>query len=151
SNFAGGVLILVFKPFEVNDYISSANGSSGTVNRVDLLYTTMIDDDGITVFSPNGPLANSVIKNYTKITKRRITHTFLVSYDTDMKLARTAIMELLNKEEAILQSPEPTLEIGELMDGGMKLLIRAWTQKPDYWSTFQSTAEEIKTVLNDSK
>jgi len=151
SNFAGGVLILVFKPFEVNDYISSASGSAGTVNRIDLLYTTLTDDDGIILFSPNGPLANSVIKNFTKITKRRITHTFLASYDTDMGIARKAILEMLNKETAILSTPAPVVEIGELMDGGMKLVVRAWTEKADYWPTYQATAEEIKNILNESK
>ncbi|MBE8714442.1 mechanosensitive ion channel family protein [Sphingobacterium hungaricum] len=151
SNFAGGVLILVFKPFEVGDYISAANGSSGTVGKIDLLYTTMTDDDGVTVFSPNGPLANSVIKNYTKITKRRFTHSFTASYDTDMKTARAAILDLLKNEGAVLETPAPTMEIGELTDGGLKLQIRGWTERPDYWATYYATAEKIKTILNESK
>lgn len=79
SNFAGGVLILLFRPFDVGDYISSDNGASGSVERIDLLYSTLIDDDGIRVFSPNGPLANSVIKNYSKIASRRMQFSFLIS------------------------------------------------------------------------
>lgn len=114
SNFAGGVLILVFRPFDVGDYISSANGSSGSVERIDLLYTTIIDDDGIRVFSPNGTLANSVIKNYTKITARRMQFTFVVSYDTNIKVAREAILSVLNTDERILDAPKKEVIVGDL-------------------------------------
>ncbi|MGO1817893.1 MAG: mechanosensitive ion channel family protein, partial [Sphingobacterium sp.] len=98
SNFAGGVLILLFRPFDVGDYISSDNGASGTVDRIDLLYSTIIDDEGIRVFSPNGTLANSVIKNYSKITSRRMQFSFLISYGTDIKQTRESVLQLLGGE-----------------------------------------------------
>src|SRR5690606_30824552 len=74
SNFAGGVLILFFKPFRIGDYVETATGASGVVEKIDILYTTMRTEDGIAVFAPNGPLANTVITKYSSITRRRITY-----------------------------------------------------------------------------
>ncbi|WP_313262244.1 mechanosensitive ion channel family protein [Sphingobacterium sp.] len=147
SNFAGGVLILVFRPFDVGDYISSANGSSGSVERIDLLYTT-IDDDGIRVFSPNGTLANSVIKNYTKITARRMQFTFVVSYDTNIKVAREAILSVLNTDERILDAPKKEVIVGDLKESGISLVVRAWANREVFWATKNQVSEEIKNVLD---
>lgn len=148
SNFAGGVLILVFRPFDVGDYISSANGSSGSVERIDLLYTTIIDDDGIRVFSPNGTLANSVIKNYTKITARRMQFTFIVSYDTNIKVAREAILSVLNTDERILDAPKKEVIVGDLKESGISLVVRAWANREVFWATKNQISEEIKNVLD---
>ncbi|MGX1641729.1 mechanosensitive ion channel family protein [Sphingobacterium sp. NPDC055431] len=148
SNFAGGVLILVFRPFDVGDYISSANGSSGSVERIDLLYTTIIDDDGIRVFSPNGTLANSVIKNYTKITARRMQFTFVVSYDTNIKVAREAILSVLNTDERILDAPKKEVIVGDLKESGISLVVRAWANREVFWATKNQVSEEIKNVLD---
>ncbi len=148
SNFAGGVLILVFRPFDVGDYISSANGSSGSVERIDLLYTTIIDDDGIRVFSPNGTLANSVIKNYTKITARRMQFTFIVSYDTNIKVAREAILSVLNNDERILDAPKKEVIVGDLKESGISLVVRAWANREVFWATKNQISEEIKNVLD---
>ncbi|HAE67759.1 MAG TPA: mechanosensitive ion channel protein MscS [Sphingobacterium sp.] len=148
SNFAGGVLILVFRPFDVGDYISSANGSSGSVERIDLLYTTIIDDDGIRVFSPNGTLANSVIKNYTKITAQRMQFTFVVSYDTNIKVAREAILSVLNTDERILDAPKKEVIVGDLKESGISLVVRAWANREVFWATKNQVSEEIKNVLD---
>ena len=148
SNFAGGVLILVFRPFDVGDYISSANGSSGSVERIDLLYTTIIDDDGIRVFSPNGTLANSVIKNYTKITARRMQFTFVVSYDTNIKVAREAILSVLNTDERILDAPKKEVIVGDLKESGISLVVRGWANREVFWATKNQVSEEIKNVLD---
>ena len=144
SNFAGGVLILLFRPFEVDDYINSANGSSGTVEKIDLLYTTLIDDDGIRVFSPNGTLANSVIKNYTKIANRRIQFKLLLSYDTDIKIARETILNIVNTDERVVKSPKPTVQIGDLKDGGIELIIRLWTPRQSFWAVKTEIAEQLQ-------
>jgi len=147
SNFAGGVLILLFRPFEVGDYIASENGSSGSVVSIDLLYTTIIDDDGIRVFSPNGTLANSVIRNYTKITSRRMQFSMLISYDTNIKTARENILQILNADKRILQGPKPEVIVGDLKETGISLTIRAWANREVYWATKNELAEEIKTFL----
>lgn len=148
QNFAGGILILLFRPFEVGDYIHSANGSSGIVEGIDLLYTTMTDDDGIRIFSPNGTLANSVIKNYTKITSRRIQFSFLISYETDIKEARSIILEVCRTNNRILEEPAARVYVGDLNDNGVTLTVQAWTKKEYYGNTKNEIAEEIQTLID---
>jgi len=147
SNFAGGVLILMFRPFEVGDYISSANGTAGTVERIDILYSTLIGDDGVRIFSPNGPLANSVIKNYTKIVQRMFEYTITISYDKNVKDAKDIILRVLRSNENILMSPEPTVFVKELGDNSMVLTVRAWTKREHYWPARNSMQEKIMLEL----
>ncbi len=149
SNFAGGVLILIFRPFEVGDYIDSANGSSGTVNNIDLLYTTLTNDDGIQVFSPNGTLANSVIRNFTKITYRRMQFTMNVSYDTKVQGAREAILQVLKADDRIVASPAPTVIVGDLTDAYMQLVVRAWAKRENYWAARADVAENLRAVVEE--
>ncbi len=148
SNFAGGVLILLFRPFDVGDYISSAAGATGTVERIDLLYTTMIDDDGIRVFTPNGPLANSVIKNFTKIASRRMQFTLNVSYDTNIKVAREAVLSVLKADKRILDKPVPEVIVGDLKETGITLVVRAWANREVFWATKNEISEQVKNVLD---
>ncbi|WP_293932980.1 mechanosensitive ion channel family protein [Sphingobacterium sp. UBA6645] len=148
SNFAGGVLILLFRPFDVGDYISSAAGATGTVERIDLLYTTMIDDDGIRVFTPNGPLANSVIKNFTKIASRRMQFTLNVSYDTNIKVAREAVLSVLKADERILDKPLPEVVVGDLKETGITLVVRAWAKREVFWATKNEISEQVKNILD---
>jgi len=148
SNFAGGVLILLFRPFEVGDAINSANGSSGTVEKIDLLYTTLIDDDGIRIFSPNGTLANSVVKNFTKISNRRVAFTLLISYDANVKVARETILKIVQLDPRITKSPAPVVQIGDLKDGGIELLIRMWTPKENFWAVKTDLAEKLQEAFD---
>ncbi|MFE2860864.1 MULTISPECIES: mechanosensitive ion channel family protein [Sphingobacterium] len=147
SNFAGGVLILMFRPFEVGDSISSANGTAGTVERIDILYSTLIGDDGVRVFSPNGPLANSVIKNYTKIVQRMFEYTISISYDKNVKEAKDIILRVLRSNENVLTTPEPTVFIKELGDSAMVLTVRAWTKREHYVAARNSMQEKIMLEL----
>jgi len=151
SNFAGGVLILLFRPFDVGDYISSDNGSSGTVERIDLLYSTIIDDEGIRVFSPNGSLANSVIKNYSKILSRRMQFSFMITYETDIKHARNAVLQLLASDERIQTSPSPVVVVDQLNETGITLTVRAWAKREIYWDVRNEMAERITAILGDER
>lgn len=148
SNFAGGVLILLFRPFEVGDYIDSANGSSGTVDKIDLLYTTLIDDNGIRVYSPNGSLANSVIRNFTKISSRRIQFSILLSYDANVKTARETILKVLSEDSRVLPTPAPTVQVSDLKDGGIELMIRSWTPREVYWTVKVELAEKLQAAFD---
>lgn len=147
SNFAGGVLILMFRPFEVGDYISSANGTAGTVERIDILYSTLIGDDGVRIFSPNGPLANSVIKNYTKIVQRMFEYTVSISYDKNVKDAKDVILRVLRSNEHVLTTPEPNVFVKELGNSSIVLTVRAWTKRENYWPTRNSMQEQIMLEL----
>ncbi len=148
SNFAGGVLILMFRPFEVGDYISSANGSAGTVERIDLLYTTLVTAEGIKEFSPNGTLANSVIKNYSKILSRRFEYVVGISYDANMKEAKDIILQVLKDDKRVLETPAPEIFVSQLADSSVNLTIRGWAKKEDYWPTANANQEAIKNALD---
>lgn len=149
SNFAGGVLILMFRPFNVNDYIVSDNGSVGTVEAIDILYTTLVDDEGIKVFSPNGTLANSVIKNYSRILSRRFQFVVGISYDDNIKDAKEAIEALIKADGRILLTPTPEIFVSELADSSVNLTIRGWINKSDYWTTHNSLRERVKIALDE--
>lgn len=148
SNFAGGVLILLFRPFEVGDYISNNSGTEGTVQKIDLLYTSLTTAQGVSVFSPNGTLANSVISNFTKITSRRFEYIIGIAYKSDIKLAKETIMQVLKNNPLIEQEPAPDAFVDELGDSAIRLKIRAWAKKDEYWPARNSVQEEIKVALD---
>lgn len=150
SNFAGGVLILIFRPYEVGDYIENNSGTEGTVQKIDLLYTTLINAKGIMVFSPNGPLANSVIRNFTKISSRRIDYAIGISYNDNIKVAREVILKVISQEKRVLQTPAPEVFVDALADSSVNLIVRMWTERADYWSTYSSLQEKIKVALDEA-
>lgn len=150
SNFAGGVLVLLFKPFKVGDYISNPSGTEGTVERIDLLYTTLTGPTGLKIFSPNGPLANSVITNYSEITSRR--HDFVVGigYNENIKEAQTIILNVLAKHQAILKTPAPIVFVSSLGDSSVDLNVRSWIGKADYWNTVFEIQQIVKVALDEA-
>lgn len=150
SNFAGGVLVLLFKPFKVGDYISNPSGTEGTVERIDLLYTTLTGPTGLKIFSPNGPLANSVITNYSEITSRR--HDFVVGigYNENIKEAQTIILNALAKHKAVLQMPAPLVFVSLLGDSSVDLNVRTWIGKADYWNTVYEIQQVVKVALDEA-
>ncbi|HUH25391.1 MAG TPA: mechanosensitive ion channel family protein [Flavobacterium sp.] len=150
SNFAGGVLVLLFRPFEVGDYIENTSGTEGTVEKIDLLYTTLISAQGIKIFSPNGALANSVIRNFSKISSRRFEYIVGISYEDNIKTAREVVLNILNNDERVLKQPAPDVFVSELADSSVNLTIRAWADKTQYWSARNGLQEEIKVALDQA-
>lgn len=148
SNFAGGVLILLFRPFEVGDYIENPSGTEGTVEKIDLLYTTLTNAQGIKVFSPNGALANSVIKNYSKITNRRFDYIIGIGYEDNIQTARKVILEVLHNDSRVIHDPAPEVFVAELADSSVNLNVRAWATKADYWPVRNALQETIKVALD---
>ena len=148
SNFAGGVLILVFKPFKVGDYISNPSNTEGTVERIDLLYTTLSTATGLKVFSPNGQLANSVITNYTEITKRRYDFVVGISYDANIKVAQEIILAVLSTHAEVLNDPAPSVFVTNLADSSVNLNVRMWMARDNYWNTVYAIQQEVKVALD---
>ncbi|WP_257667504.1 mechanosensitive ion channel family protein [Parapedobacter tibetensis] len=148
ANFAGGVLILLFRPFRVGDFVDSAGGASGMVERIDILYTTMRTADGIAVFAPNGPLANSVITNYSNITNRRAEYKISISNGSDIKRARGVILQALAADKRLLVAPAPEVRVAELTESSVNLLIRCWVEKQLYWDVYFDNLEKIKIALD---
>ena len=148
SNFAGGVLILLFRPFEVGDYIENSSGTEGTVDKIDLLYTSLTNAQGVKVFSPNGTLANSVIRNFSKISKRRFEYLVGISYEDNIQTAQKVILEILSNDSRVVKDPAPDVFVSELADSSVNLTIRAWANKEDYWAARNSLQQEIKIALD---
>lgn len=148
SNFAGGVLILLFRPFEVNDYIENNLGTEGTVEKIDLLYTSVRNSSGILIFSPNGALANSVIRNFSKITNRRFEYIIGISYNDNIGTARNVIFNILANDVRVLKTPAPDVFVNELAESTVNLIVRGWASKDNYWETRNSLQEDIKNALD---
>ena len=149
SNFAGGVLILLFKPFKVGDVITG-QGHTGTVNKIDILYTHMLTFDNKEIIIPNGNLANSDVVNISAMPTRRMDINVGVSYDTDLKKARQAIFEILKNDDRVHSDPEPVVWLNNFGDNSLDLVVRAWTNSENLWPVYFETMEKIKETF-DSK
>ncbi|SEH87059.1 small conductance mechanosensitive channel [Paenimyroides aquimaris] len=147
SNFAGGVLILLFRPFDVGDYIENSAGTEGTVEKIDLLYTTLNASNGIKIFSPNGTLANSVIRNFSKISKRRIEFFLTVSYADNIQSIQQVIEDKLAADKRVLKEPKPQIFVKELASNGVVLTIQVWASKTNYGSLNFEIQDEIKKAI----
>lgn len=151
SNFAGGVLILVLKPFKVDDYIRVDNeGHEGTVKEIQLFYTKLATPDNHVVIIPNGSLANSNIMNMSTLSERKMDIPVSVSYDTDIRKAREVIMKVLNEDEAVLKEKDHRVFVQELADSGVKLTVRCWADNEKYWECKWRITEQVKYALDDA-
>lgn len=151
SNFAGGVLILLFKPFRVGDYISSTSDASGTVENIDLLYTTLRTAEGTLVFAPNGPLANSVITNYSNLVERRAEYSINLALDSDTTKIRELILDLLHQDKRVLKKPAPEVLVNGLSNGAINLVVRYWSPKSSYWDAYHDLYEKVKMLFKDQQ
>ncbi|HET8866218.1 MAG TPA: mechanosensitive ion channel domain-containing protein [Gracilimonas sp.] len=147
SNFAGGVLILFFKPFKVGDFIERGS-ESGTVERIDILYTFLVTPNNQEIVIPNGQLANAAVTNYSAKEIRRAVFPVGIGYTSDMKKAREIMLRVLKEDERVLKEPEPVVVLTNLGDSSLDLSARAWTKTEDYWAFFWDNLEKIKEELD---
>ncbi|MDP4748450.1 MAG: mechanosensitive ion channel family protein [Algoriphagus sp.] len=143
SNFAGGVLILLFKPFQVGDVIIGM-GHKGTVQRIDILYTHLFTFDNKEVVIPNGNLANADVINITSQPTRRVDMNVGVAYSSDLKKVRKVVLAILAKDSRVHSDPEPVVVLTNFGDSSLDLVIRAWTDTDCYWEVYHETLEKIK-------
>lgn len=148
SNLAGGVMLLVFKPFKVGDFIES-QGEMGTISEIQIFHTIMLTTDNKTIIMPNGPVANNNITNFTKQDKRRIDFSFGFAYGEDFKLAKDTILDIIKSHDKVLLDPEPLVRLGELADSSVNITIRVWSMKEDYWDIHYYVNEEVYQRFND--
>jgi small conductance mechanosensitive channel len=149
SNFAGGVLILVFKPFKVGDTVE-AQGTIGAVESIDILYTKVRNFDNKVVTIPNGALANNSITNYSLKPTRRVEMKVGVAYGTDLKKTRLVILDLLHKDERIHEDPAPVVYFGNFGDSSLDLTIRCWVDAADLWPVYWEKMEAIKDAFEEN-
>lgn len=146
SNFAGGVLILLLKPFKLGDWIE-VNGISGSVKDISMFYTRLNTFGNQLAIIPNGELSNENIINYSAEDKRRDAITIGISYESNIKLAKDTLLNLLHEQKNILEDPAPAVVVTELADSSVNLSVRFWARIDDYWDCHWYTIEEAKTRL----
>ncbi len=142
QNFAGGVMILLMKPYRVGDYIS-AQGQSGTVRDIKLFSTVITTADNQTIYIPNNSIATAIIDNYSTADLRRVDWSVGISYGDDVDVARKAVLAMLAADSRILKDPEPVVWVAALADSSVNLSIRAWVKNSDYWNVFFEHNEEF--------
>ncbi len=142
QNFAGGVLIIMFRPFKVGDFIS-AQGMEGVVNEIQIFNTHLLTTDNKEVILPNGALATGVMTNFSKQGMRRVDWVFSIAYGDDYDKAKTVLRRLIDENQSILKSPEPFIELGKLNSSSVDITVRAWVNSPDYWPVFFSMNEKV--------
>jgi small conductance mechanosensitive channel len=142
QNFAGGVMILIFKPFKVGDVIE-AQGYTGAVNAIQIFNTILKTPDNKTVIIPNGGLSTSSMVNYSTEPTRRVDWTFGIAYGDDIDKAKQVLSELLTSNEKVLQDPAPFIELGELADSSVNFTVRAWVSATDYWAVHFYMLEKV--------
>ena len=149
SNFAGGILILLLKPFVVGDYIIEDNhGDEGTVKEIQLFYTKLLTVDNRTVVIPNGMLTNNSLTNVTHMDERKLELKVSISYESDLLKAKAVLADLIRKESRIMQDKEHRIFVDELGDDGVILGMRCWVSTEDYWNVRWDMLEEIKLTFD---
>lgn len=143
QNFAGGVMILLFRPFKVGDYIT-AQGHSGTVKEIQIFNTILTTPDNVTIILPNGGLSGSAMTNYSTQPTRRVDFTFGIGYGDDIDKAKKILSDIIGEDERIMKDPAPFIAVSELADSSVNLVVRVWVNASDYWSVFFDTQEKVK-------
>ncbi len=147
QNFAGGVLILLFKPFKVGDFIK-AQGFQGTVKEIQIFNTIMVTLDNHEVIIPNGGLSTDTLENYSKQEKRRIVWTFGIGYGDSVQQAREVLTGVLATNPLILTEEPPFIQVAELGDNSVNLTVRVWVLMDDYWPVFFDINEKVYNAFN---
>lgn len=142
QNFAGGVMILLFKPFKVGDFID-AQGYMGTVREIQIFNTILKTPDNKTVIIPNGGLATNSMVNFSTEPQRRVDWTFGIAYGDDAEKAKSVIMDLIKADKRVLAEPEPFVAISELADSSVNFTARAWVNAADFWSLFFDMNQKV--------
>jgi small conductance mechanosensitive channel len=149
GNFAGGVLILLFRPFKVGDVIES-QGFTGKVSEIQIFNTIMKTADNKTIIIPNGNLSNGNIVNYSTEANRRVDMTFGIGYSDDIVKARSVLGKILKHDSRVLADPEPMIVVSELADSSVNFSVRAWVVSADYWGFYFDMQEKVKLAFDEN-
>ena len=147
GNFAGGVLLMIFKPFKIGDLIE-AQGEIGVVKEIEIFTTKLIGLSNKEIIIPNGALSNGNIINYTTEGTRRVDLVFGVGYDSDIKKTKEVLMKVITDNPKVLKEPAPTVNVLELADSSVNFAVRPWCKTEDYWTVYFETMENTKEALD---
>lgn len=149
SNFAGGIMILLFKPFKVGDFIEAV-GETGTVSEISVVYTEILTLDNKRITIPNGTLTNSVIENYSSEELRRVDLTFKTAYDCDIETVKSVINKVIEANPMALKKPEPFVRLSEHSESALTYTVRIWCKNADYWDVNFDTIESVKKAFDEN-
>lgn len=148
QNFAGGIVLLILKPFKVGNYIE-AQGFAGVVQEIQIFTTVLNTTDKKTIIIPNGPLSSGTVINYSKEPTRRVEWSFGISYDDSIDAAREIILEIMTADKRVLKNPAPMVVVGSLGDSSVNLTTRVWVKSADFWSVFFDNQENVKKAFDE--
>ena len=148
QNFAGGIIILVFRPYKVGDYIEASTGASGTVQEIQIFHTVLVTGDNKVVYAPNGAMSNAVVTNYSHKEVRRVDFNFGVEYGTDFDRVQAVLNSIIAADNRILSTPAPFIELGQLADSSVNITVRVWTKASDYWGVFFDMNKTVYATFN---
>lgn len=143
SNFASGVMIIVFRPFKKGDFVE-AGGATGVIDNITIFTTTMTTPDNKEIIIPNGSVMGGNITNFSARPTRRVDMVFGISYDDDIRQAKALLEEIIAADERVLADPAPVIVVGELADSSVNFLVRPWVNAADYWGVYWDTTETVK-------
>jgi len=150
SNFAGGLLILLFKPFKVGDFIE-AQSNSGTVKAIQIFHTIIATSDNRVVYIPNGALSSGVITNVNVKNTRRVEWIFGVEYGVDYEKVKALLLEIIESDARILKKPAPFIVLKELDSSSVNIMVRGWVKTSDYWNVYFETNQNVYDRFNKEK
>jgi small conductance mechanosensitive channel len=146
SNFAAGILMVIFKPFKIGDFVTVA-GASGTVCEIEVLNTVLNSPDNVRIIVPNAQVTGSTIHNFTANPTRMINLTIGVSYEDDLKKAKQVIESVLGADARILKNPAPVVAVSELGDSSVNFVVRPWVKTADYWDVLFDVTAKVKLAI----
>jgi small conductance mechanosensitive channel len=147
ANFAGGVLVLLFRPFKVGDFVE-AQGVMGTVNSIQIFNTIIKTGDNKVIIVPNGAISNGIITNYSQEATRRVDFVFGIGYDDDIAKAKAILERLVTEDERTLKDPAHLIVVSELADSSVNFTVRVWVNAADYWPMFFGMTEKVKLAFD---
>lgn len=148
ANVAGGLVLLVTKPFAVGDYVDTPCGA-GTVKELTLTYTYLDTPDGLRIAAPNSSLSAGKITNYTTLGTRRIQHSVSASYDAPVQTVRQALLDAVARTPGLLESPGPEVYVNAYGESGIEYIVRSWARTADYWTAYYALLENIKAAFDE--
>lgn len=149
SNLAGGIMILLFKPFKVGDYIETS-GEAGTVVEISVMYTVILTLDNKRITIPNGSITNSIIENYSSEDTRRVDLTFSADYSNDITKVKEIISKVIDDNPKAFKDPAPFVRLSKHNDSALEYTVRIWCKNSDYWDVYFDTLENVKIAFDEN-
>jgi len=150
ANFAGGVLVLLFRPYKVGDFVD-AQGVAGTVAEIQIFNTVIKTADNKRIIVPNGAISNGIITNFSAEPTRRVDFVFGIGYDDDIAQAKQTLQDIFAEDDRIHKDPAPFVVVSELADSSVNFTCRVWVDAPNYWGVYFDAIEKVKLVFDEKK